>query len=141
MGQASHPPQPVGTPTEPIRPKVSLRLCWPTDVPSWLGLIVLVGCCGYLYQREQFEVAAILFGIILNQLGVSGQQTAALTMAFRAAEHAAQAAQTAEVNASQTQEKLEVVKEAVKDIQENPALPGTPGWMDRNAPTPDPGVP
>lgn len=129
-------PVPVEPKAAPIQAPNGLTIRWPTNPSSWAGLIILAICVAWLANNKQYEAAAILFGLLLSQLGISGQSAAALAFAFRAAEHASQAANTAADAAAQTDAKLNVALEAVKDIQDNPAQPGTPGWMERNAPPP-----
>lgn len=114
----------------------------PLTCPQWTawvkrgGLAVLAILGVLLLYNGDIYAATFVLGYVLNQVGVSEDQQASLILTLRTLMNSLHASQVAGVAAHNT----EVLKEAVRDIQDNPG-PGTPGWMVRHETTlsdPDP---
>lgn len=132
MVEARGPEAPQVNPV--VRPPLGLTLRWPTTATAWAGLAIMIAADAWLIYNKQTEAVAVLTGLILNNLGLTLQQSTALSMAVAATTHASRAADAAADAAVKTDDRLSTLTEAVRDIQENPAQPGTAGWMERNAP-------
>jgi hypothetical protein len=123
----------VSVPTsDPVIAKTA-KLRWPTTVVGWLGLTCLVAADVWLAYTRQDAVVLILTGYIFNQMGMDAKQSATLTTvvaavghSIRAADAADRAADAAVETAVKADEKLNTIEAGIKDIQDNPAMPGTP---------------
>jgi hypothetical protein len=100
---------------------------------AWLALLVVAGLDAYAFYRGNETQSTVLTGILCMMLGMSREQAAVAAIAVRAASNAQVAADISADTAAKADDKLTTIAEAVKDIQDNPVMPGTPGWMDERA--------
>lgn len=100
-----------------VTPPLSITL--PRSVDGWATLLVLLGGLGWSIYEGYYPVVTVLLPMAYQQLKVSGRVASAFT-----------AAVTGIVLSRHAMQTTETVKGALRDIQGNPALPGTPGWMD-----------
>lgn len=106
----------------------------PQTITAWVCLVIIGGLDAYAFYKGNDTQASVLTGIVCLMLGMSREHAAVAAMAVRAANSAADnaqvAADVAAETAIKTDEKLDTALGALKDIQDNPAMPGTPGQIE-----------
>jgi hypothetical protein len=124
----------VSVPTPQKEPLIKL----PTTTTAWICLVIIAALDAWSLYKGNDTQASVLTGIVCMMLGMSREQAAVAAVAVQAANNAASHAQVAAdvavETAAKADEKLDTALVALKDIQDNPAMPGTPGWMDQQRP-------
>ena len=102
----------------------------PTTKTAIVCLVIVAALDAWALYEGNDTQASVLTGIVCMMLGMSREQAAVAAVAVQAANsaanHAQVAADVAVETASRADEKLNVIEAGIKNIQDNPAMPGTP---------------
>jgi hypothetical protein len=115
------PPLPPVIRTDPPPPCVQAI----ASVAKWAGVVGLWGLAGWLFSKGQTDAGSVVLTLALTHSGMAVQGSTIVAMGVRAA-----------ISGTTAAHNTEIVKEAVRDIQENPAQGGTSGWMAARGPNP-----